>query len=396
MNIVNIVKHKYFLLGVIILLVLVCAIVVLQNGAWLDSVHQRYMTPAVAKEAFVCETSIDKTFTIKGNDPVDPMDIRYPDAADVLTFTFKTDVDTVKLISMATRKVITSTSGTDKKVHELYSAEPGEYEMQVVFSCDTDVKYTYRIKISPVFNFAGRDNTYFRLPVTGWSNSANLQLLTSSDSVDPITVDQITDLTLNMIQFNTVKLRVKIPNFAEYKNKLTEIGFGSQQTKASYEDRIKQLEAYLPIKFEGTLEQLGNEDGTPVSKTNFPNPRLIFPVIGCTDTKMCCVSTGDCYILIRNVRKNQKYRLTMYLKYQRPDSSGYRTTQVKQLTIIVRDLSNTNDLSAPGSKIIDVTDDIANRARLQLKFEKDQGRQDTNLLTLENTQNKVFDNIARF
>jgi hypothetical protein len=392
MGFIELLKHKHFILGVIIILVLVCAVMVLNGGEWLEGVHRRYVEPFQ-----VGGSQCDKSYTIKGNpNPLTAanlLDIRYPDSDDFLTFTFNTAVSKIKLTSMTTRQVITSTTTDSAKLkHEVY-AEPGEYEMLINYICQPAGPDRNRIVISPVFNFAGRENTYYRLPVTSWSDDDANQKI----SIDP--TDTKGALTLNMQQFNKVEFKVQLPKLAEYKNKLTEIGFGSTSDKTEYTNRIARLESYMPVSIEGELEILGPSDGKPIPKSNanFPSPRLIFPPIGCTDTKMCCLATENCTVTMRNIRTDHKYRVTMYLKYQRPDSpTGYRTTLKKELTITVTDTDG-YDLTTlgAGNKLTDYTDRIAKNAELQLKFERAQGIQDVKLGVLEDEQNRVFDMVAR-
>ncbi len=391
MGFIELLKHKHFILGVIIILVLVCAVMVLNGGEWLEGVHRRYVEPFQ-----VGGSQCDKSYTIKGNpNPLTAanlLDIRYPDSDDFLTFTFNTAVSKIKLTSMTTREEKLSTTDTAKLIHEVCAA-PGEYEMLINYECQPAGPDRNRIVISPVFNFAGRENTYYRLPVTSWSDDDANQKI----SIDP--TDTKGALTLNMQQFNKVEFKVQLPNLAEYKNKLTEIGFGSTSDKTEYTNRIARLESYIPISLEGELEILGPSDGKPIPKSNanFPSPRLIFPPIGCTDTKMCCLATGKCTVTMRNIRTDHKYRVTMYLKYQRPDSpTGYRTTLKKELTITVTDTDG-YDLTTlgAGNKLTDYTDRIAKNAELQLKFERAQGIQDVKLGVLEDEQNRVFDMVAR-
>ncbi len=398
MGFIELLKHKHFILGVIIILVLICSVMVLNGGAWLEGVHSRYVEPF--QETTTTQPPCNKTYTIKGNPPIQDtqgnlilnlLDIRYPDSDDFLTFTFKTPVSKVKLTSMTTREERLSTTDATKLKHEVY-AEPGEYEMLIYYTCQPDGPDRSRIVISPVFNFAGRESTYYRLPITSWSSDAN-------QKISVIPADTNDALTLNMQQFNKVEFKVQLPKLAEYKNKLTEIGFGSTSDKTEYTNRIARLESYIPISLEGELEILGliNDQPIPKSNSNFPNPRLIFPQIGCTDTTMCCMATGTCTVTMRNVRKDHKYRVTMYLKYQRPDSPvGYRTTLKKQLTITVTDSDNYDlTASSASNKLIDYTDKISKNAELQLKFERAQGIQDVKLGVLEDEQNKIFDMVAR-
>lgn len=393
MGFIELLKHKHFILGVIIILVLVCSVMVLNGGAWLEGVHRRYIEPFQ-----VGGSQCDKSYTIKGNpNPLTAanlLDIRYPDSDDFLTFTFNTAVSKIKLTSMTTREErLSTTDDTAKLKHEVY-AEPGEYEMLIYYICQPAGPERNRIVISPVFNFAGRENTYYRLPITGWTPAANQEILVATMDQTPTNT---ADLTLNMQQFNKVEFKVQLPKLSEYKNKLTEIGFGSTSDKTEYTNRIARLESYIPVSLEGELEMLGLSDGQPIPKSNFPNPRLIFPQIGCIDTTMCCLSTGTCTVTMRNVRNKHKYRVTMYLKYQRPDSpSGYRTTLKKELTITVTDTDG-YDLTTlgAGNKLTDYTDRIAKNAELQLKFERAQGIQDVKLGVLEDEQNRVFDMVAR-
>lgn len=380
MGFIELLKHKHFILGVIIILVLVCAVMVLNGGAWLEGVHRAYVEPFQ-------DSQCDKSYTIKGNPVLNLLDIRYPDSDDFLTFTFKTPVSKIKLTSMTTREEHLSTADSTELKHEVY-AEPGEYEMLIYYTCQPAGPDRSRIVINPVFNFAGRESTYYRLPITGWSDGANQKI-----SVIPTDTN---DLTLNMQQFNKVEFKVQLPKFAEYKNKLTEIGFGSTADKTEYTNRIARLESYIPLSLEGELELLGLSNGQPIPKSNFPKPRLIFPPIGCTDTKMCCLSTGTCTVTIRNVRKDHKYRVTIYLKYQRPDSpTGYRTTLVKELTITVTDTDKYDLTEGINNKLTDYTDKIARNAELQLKFERAQTIQDVKLGVLEDEQNMLFDKVAR-
>lgn len=381
MGFIELLKHKHFILGIIIILVLVCAVMVLNGGAWLESVHRTYVEPFQSSQC-------DKSYTIKGNPVLNLLDIRYPDSDDFLTFTFKTPVSKIKLTSMTTREERLSTTNATKLKHEVY-AEPGEYEMLIYYTCQPADPDRSRIVISPVFNFAGRESTYYRLPITGWSDSAN-------QKISVIPTDTNAEITLNMQQFNKAEFKVQLPKLAEYKNKLTEIGFGSTADKTEYTNRIARLESYIPVSIEGELEILGLSNGQPIPKSNFPKPRLIFPPIACTDTKVCCLSTGTCTVTIRNVRKDHKYRVTMYLKYQRPDSpTGYRTTLVKELTITVTDTDKYDLTEGINNKLTDYTDKIARNAELQLKFERAQTIQDVKLGVLEDEQNMLFDKVAR-
>lgn len=386
---ISFIKHKHFILGIIIIIVLVCAVMVLNGGAWLEGVHMRYIEPFQATDT--CTTA-DKTYTIKGNTPLNLLDLRYPDSEDFLTFTFKTPVSEVKLNSLTTGKSYKSTSSADKLTHEIVDGpEPGEYELLIKYECQASgVDEKIRVKINPVFNFAGREDTYYRLPISGWSPSANMEIQVFDVDQEPSSQDS---LTLNMQQFNMVQLKAKLPNLSDYINKLTELGFGSQEAKDTYKGRIARLESYIPIKIEGTLELIGHKDNEPPIKTNFPTPRLIFPSLGAV-SGASCLATDGCKVTLRNVRKDHMYKLTMYVKYQRPDSLGYRTTQVKTLTITVEDPNN-NDLTLGNSKnITDYTDIIARNAELQLKFEREQAIQDVKLRVLEDAQNQVFDKVA--
>jgi hypothetical protein len=392
MGFIELLKHKHFILGVIIILVLICSVMVLNGDAWLEGVHRRYVEP-FQDTTTTQPPCVDKTYTIKGNTPLNLLDIRYPDSDDFLTFTFKTPVSSIKLTSMTTRQVITSTTtDTAKLIHEVYAA-PGEYEMLIYYVCQPAGPDRSRIFINPVFNFAGRENTYYRLPIhTGWTDGANQEILVATMDQTPTNT---ADLTINMQQFNKVEFKVQLPKLSEYKNKLTEIGFGSTSDKTEYTSRIARLESYIPVSLEGELEIL-LKDGQPIPKSNFPNPRLIFPPIGCTDTTMCCMATGIYTVTMRNVRKDHKYRVTMYLKYQRPDSpTGYRTTLVKELTVTVTDNNEYDLTEGVNTKFTYYTDMIAKNAELQLKFERAQSVQDVKLSVLEDEQNKLFDKVAR-
>jgi hypothetical protein len=389
MGFIELLKHKHFILGVIIILVLICAVMVLNGGTCLEGVHRRYVEPFqyTTTTQPPCRED-DKLYTIKGNMPLNLLDIRYPDSDDFLTFTFNTPVSKIKLTSMTTREErLSTTTDTAKLIHEVYAA-PGEYEMLIYYICQPAGPDQTRIVISPVFNFAGRENTYYRLPIQGWTDGANQKI-----SINP--TDTNDALTLNMQQFNKVEFKVQLPKLSEYKNKLTEIGFGSTSDKTEYTNKIARLESYIPVSLEGELEILGLIDGKPIPKSNFPNPRLIFPPIGCTDTTMCCMATGICTVTMRNVRKDHKYRVTMYLKYQRPDSPvGYRTTLKKQLTITVTDNDGYDLTEFGNTKLTDYTDKIAKNAELQLKFERAQSIQDVKLDVLEDEQNRLFDKVA--
>jgi len=398
---VSFIKHKHFILGVIIILVLVCAVMVLNGSAWLEGVHMYYMEP-FQETSNTASQDCDMTYTIKGNTPLNLLDIRYPDSEDFLTFTFKTPVSEVKLNSLTTGKSYKSTGksykstvSADKLKHEIVDGpEPGEYEMFINYVCKpSSVDEKTRVKINPVFNFAGREDTYYKLPVTGWSPSANMEIQVSGVDQQP---SSQSSLTLKMQQFNMVQIKTKLPNLTDYINKLTQLGFGSKDAKDTYKGRIARLESYIPVKIEGTLELIGLKDGLPVPKTNFPAPRLIFPsTTALAGDANSCVSADNCKVTIRNVRKDHMYKLTMYVKYQRPDSLGYRTTQVKSLDILVEDPTGDNDLTGAGSKLIDYTKVIARNAELQLKFEREQAIQDVKLGVLEDAQNLVFDKVAR-
>jgi hypothetical protein len=365
---------------------------VLNGGAWLEGVHRRYIEP-FQDTSNTASQGCDMTYTIKGNTPFNLLDIRYPDSDDFLTFTFKTPVSEVKLNSLTTGKSYTSTSSTDKLTHEIYGPEPGEYEMFINYVCKpSGVDEKTRVKLNPVFNFAGREDTYYKLPITGWSPSANMEIQVSGVDKQPSSQDS---LTLNMQQFNMVQIKTKLPNLTDYINKLTQLGFGSKDAKDTYKGRIARLESYIPVKIEGTLELIGLKDGSPVPKTNFPAPRLIFPsTTALAGEANSCVSADNCKVTIRNVRNDHMYKLTMYVKYQRPDSLGYRTTQVKSLDILVEDPTGDNDLTGAGSTLIDYTDVIARNAELQLKFEREQAIQDVKLGVLEDAQNQVFDKVS--
>lgn len=385
---ISIIKHKHFILGIIITLVLVCAVMILNGHVWLEGVHRNHIdtfqTPL---------TSCDKLYTIKGNTPLNLLDIRYPDSDDFLTFTFNSNVSELKLTSLITGQVYTSTNkDNDKLTHEIYGPEPGEYEILIKYDCQPSGVDRARIIINPVFNFAGRENTYYRLPITGWTPSANMEILVGNIDQTPY---NSSELTLNMQQFNMVQLKVQLPKLAEYINKLTEIGFRSSAAKKEYISRITHIESYIPVSIEGTLEIIGLNDGSPIPKSNLPNPRLIFPQIGCTNSKMCCIASGLCTVTIRNVRTNHVYKLTMYVKYQRPGSIGYRTTLYRELRITVTDPTNSNDLTTGVSnKLNDYTNMISRNADLQLKFEREQQRQDMKLDVLEDQQNNIFDKVA--
>lgn len=372
-------------------MVLICAVMVLNGSSWLEGVHMHNMETFYSSDT--CADA-DKTYTIKGNKTLNLLDLRYPDSDDFLTFNFKTQVSEVKLKSLITGESYTSkdNASTDKLIHKVYGPEPGEYEMFINYVCMPSGTDRYRVKINPVFNFAGREDTYYELPFPGWSSSANMEILVSSLDLEPSSYNE---LTLNMQQFNMTQLKLKLPILSDYINKLTEIGFGSQELNNTYKARIARLESYIPVKIEGTLELIGHKDNEPPTKTNFPAPRLIFPSMSAL-TGETCIASNSCKVTLRNVRKDHKYKLTMYVKYQRPDSIGYRTSLIKTLEINVIDPTGNNDLTyGTSNKLTDYTDIIVRNAELQLKFEREQAVQDIKLNLLEDEQNRLFDTVAR-
>jgi hypothetical protein len=397
-------KHKEtILLGVLILTVFICAILVLRSP-WLETVHSKYIDNFLNIDSSIGNPNIQSSLA----------DIRYPNGEDYIQLSFNESISdyTLEFKSVATGRVYSamakdmSDSNRSAKIY----IDPGEYIMTLKPKTPTANSQTFsdRVIINPIFNFKGSGNQYYRLPVTDasspWDNSANMLMgiteykdtiprpSTGSYTYSLNPADELDMGSIAMRQFNHVKFAVRLPSIADYKGKLLEIGFASDVEEQDYRKKITQLDSYYPVEFISSVELIGKTSSSdsslllPADKKSFSAPKLLF------DKNI--LSSPTPLITVKNVRKDHVYKLSLQLKYRRPESTGYRTSLPLNIRFKVIDTTGNYDLTINMSNANSISKQIIANAKLQLKFEGEQVQQDNRLAQLESDQNRLFEVVG--